>query len=453
MPDEILDVLKFGLNALLSRDDLYQSDRFSSHWLTPESRNLVLAATSGVSFTGEDLVHFNRLLLEDAFPDAFERIHDIRLAAMYKRLHRTKQKALCLSGGGIRSGTFALGLLQGMARHDLIGEFDYLSTVSGGGYIGSWLTAWIHRHPKGLKGVTRELANNEPASKIDPDSAPIRHLRSYSNFITPQVGLLSADTWTFVGIYLRNLFLNWLVFIPLLVAVLTIPRINLAAILAQPPEQVRVQLAFSLFNMNLNFVGRHVFLALGFLLGAWALAYVTFNRPGVREELRKRRQFWRARSDQRSFLIYCLLPLVGSAFCLTTYWGWSTEDSKFQSIPLIGAFGAVLTLLAWVLGSLVLRRFRADNRRDIDWRELMVLLITGFVGGCLLGLVSLVSAMGDPVMRVTKPPGSSFAWTSWSEASQWTWMTWTTELYACLAVPVFLTDIPAGSDVLRRRLK
>lgn len=437
VPDQILAVLTDGLNAVLSRDDLYQSDRFSSHWLTPESRNLVIAATSGVNFTGEDLVHFNRLLLEDAFPDAFERIHDIRLAAMYKRLHRTKQKALCLSGGGIRSGTFALGLLQGMARHDLIGEFDYLSTVSGGGYIGSWLTAWIHRHPKGLKGVTRELANNEPASKIDPDSAPIRHLRSYSNFITPQVGLLTADTWTFVGIYLRNLFLNWLVFIPLIVAVLTIPRINLAAILAQPPEHVRVQLAFSLFNMNLNVVGRHVFLGLGFLFGAWALAYVTFNRPGVREELRKRRQFWRARSDQRSFLIYCLLPLVGSAFCLTTYWGWTTEDSKFSSIPVIGLFGAALAGLAWVIGSLVLRRFRADNRQDIDWRELVVLLITGFVGGCLLGLVSLVSAMGAPVMRVTKPPGSSFAWTSWSD-SQWTWMTWTTELYACLAVPVFL---------------
>jgi predicted acylesterase/phospholipase RssA len=54
--------------------------------------------------------------------------------------------ALCLSGGGIRSAAFALGILQGLARFGLLGRFDYLSTVSGGGYIGSWLTAWrYHR--------------------------------------------------------------------------------------------------------------------------------------------------------------------------------------------------------------------------------------------------------------------------------------------------------------------
>ena len=50
--------------------------------------------------------------------------------------------ALCLSGGGIRSAAFALGVLQALARFRLLGQFDYLSTVSGGGYIGSWLSAW-----------------------------------------------------------------------------------------------------------------------------------------------------------------------------------------------------------------------------------------------------------------------------------------------------------------------
>src|SRR5260370_33722205 len=54
----------------------------------------------------------------------------------------TDLAALCLSGGGIRSATFALGVLQGLARFGLLGQFHYLSTVSGGGYIGSWLSAW-----------------------------------------------------------------------------------------------------------------------------------------------------------------------------------------------------------------------------------------------------------------------------------------------------------------------
>src|SRR4051794_23754796 len=46
---------------------------------------------------------------------------------------------LSISGGGIRSATFALGLLQGLAELKVLRHFDYISTVSGGGYIGSWL--------------------------------------------------------------------------------------------------------------------------------------------------------------------------------------------------------------------------------------------------------------------------------------------------------------------------
>jgi hypothetical protein len=46
---------------------------------------------------------------------------------------------LALSGGGIRSATFALGLIQGMVRADRFDRVDMLSTVSGGGYIGSFV--------------------------------------------------------------------------------------------------------------------------------------------------------------------------------------------------------------------------------------------------------------------------------------------------------------------------
>ena len=53
--------------------------------------------------------------------------------------------ALCISGGGIRSATFALGAIQAFAEKGILADFDYLSTVSGGGYIGGWLTAWKQR--------------------------------------------------------------------------------------------------------------------------------------------------------------------------------------------------------------------------------------------------------------------------------------------------------------------
>ncbi len=46
---------------------------------------------------------------------------------------------LALSGGGIRSATFSLGVIQALAKHGLLKHVDYLSTVSGGGFIGSCL--------------------------------------------------------------------------------------------------------------------------------------------------------------------------------------------------------------------------------------------------------------------------------------------------------------------------
>jgi len=50
---------------------------------------------------------------------------------------------LAFSGGGIRSATFNLGVLQGLAKAGVLKFADYLSTVSGGGYIGSWYTACL----------------------------------------------------------------------------------------------------------------------------------------------------------------------------------------------------------------------------------------------------------------------------------------------------------------------
>jgi len=134
--------------------------------------------------------------------------------------------ALCLSGGGIRSATFALGVIQGLAEKGVLDSFDYLSTVSGGGYVGGWLTSWKQR-VKGLDKVIPELCRNAPAA---PDGSldPIQHLREYNNYLSPRLGLFSADTWTLIATYLRNLLLNWLILIPLLWAVVLTPKFGLA---------------------------------------------------------------------------------------------------------------------------------------------------------------------------------------------------------------------------------
>lgn len=60
---------------------------------------------------------------------------------------------LALSGGGIRSASFALGILQALSNWDLFRRIDYLSTVSGGGYIGSSLTYFLQARKMGENGT------------------------------------------------------------------------------------------------------------------------------------------------------------------------------------------------------------------------------------------------------------------------------------------------------------
>ena len=424
---------------VLTDNTLYRPDRFSYRRLSNEARGLLSLRESGVKFEPDDIKHLNRLLLEDAFPKVFHKISDIRLAALNSLLHGKEQSALCLSGGGIRSGTFALGLMQGLARHDLLGKFDYLSTVSGGGYTGSWLTAWIHRHPEGLAGVTRDLSYGE-GKKVDPDPAPLNYLRRYSNFITPKVGLLTADTWTFIGIYLRNTLLNLLVFIPLLLGVLMIPRLLLALTLMQPEaEHLDTVFPFPWLDFRgwrdgwqvvwLNFYSRHIFLTLGILLGSWSLAYIIFNRPGLRSKLEERRHWFLGKTGQGGFLWMCLLPLLSSAFCLTTYFAWSREvhEGKGAGIWKFWVFGIVFTFLGWLMASVVLKRLAPSRLRETNLIGLVGLLLVGLLGGTIFYVLA-ETPLGSPVINYN----DNFNWLTAN------WLDWKTELYLCFAVPLFL---------------
>ncbi len=144
-----------------------------------------------------------------------------------QRAHRSQLCGLSFSGGGIRSATFNLGISQALAEHQLLREFHYLSTVSGGGYIGSWLSKWIHEEAGEVAKVEDKLAiaNRNSGSKAEPDQ--IKFLRQYSNFLTPQVGVLGADTWAVIATYLRNVMLNMAILVAVLSAVMLIPRLLL----------------------------------------------------------------------------------------------------------------------------------------------------------------------------------------------------------------------------------
>src|SRR5215470_1911283 len=136
--------------------------------------------------------------------------------------------ALCLSGGGVRSAAFNLGVLQGLARLELLNRFHYLSTVSGGGYIGCWLNAWRHRSKHGMTEIVRGLSwpdrvGDAQQTKKVPEA--IGNLRCFTNYLTPAAGFLSGDSWASIIIVSRNLILNHMVIVPLLAAILVLAKL------------------------------------------------------------------------------------------------------------------------------------------------------------------------------------------------------------------------------------
>ena len=122
-----------------------------------------------------------------------------------------------LSGGGIRSATLNLGILQGLAERGMLPYLDYLSTVSGGGYIGTWLHSVILRYGKGQPAnVEQLLSPKQHPIPGEADQDPITFLRKYSSYLAPEMGLFSADFWVIFVIWFRNMLLNQLILVSFL---------------------------------------------------------------------------------------------------------------------------------------------------------------------------------------------------------------------------------------------
>jgi len=122
---------------------------------------------------------------------------------------------LAFSGGGIRSATFNLGVLQRLAQENLLKKFDFLSTVSGGGYIGSWFESWVLR-TRSIDKVNDRLNPDKSADPQGEEVRPIRWLRMFSNYLAPNKSVLSADSWTIGITWFRNTIINQVILLLLL---------------------------------------------------------------------------------------------------------------------------------------------------------------------------------------------------------------------------------------------
>ena len=237
--------------------------------------------------------------------------------------------------------------MQSLARLQLLNRFDYLSTVSGGGYIGSWLTAWIHRHPRGLDGVIEDLQAT-PNTNAEDRPHPVQWLRNYSNYLSPHLGFFSADSWTLLGIYLRNLHLNWMVLLPLLMLPLLLPRWVIAlARLNTPDEPLHTAAVPALLLTGL---GLAVMALIIYTSVVRRYAHTGSIRDGA------------ASNYSNGFSLACLVPLVGGHAVPHHGLGLVSECRRIDgSVHFLQSVvgGTLIHTFSWLFATVALKRFKA----------------------------------------------------------------------------------------------
>jgi len=328
---------------------------------------------------------------------------------------------LSFSGGGIRSATLNLGVLQGLARCGLLRYVDYLSTVSGGGYIGSWLTALSQRRfartlddaqrarvvntasllpfdAGGFRTFEKGLAwsaGDSGRDGVGREDRAIRFLREFSNYLTPRLGMFSGDTWALIAIYLRNAMLNQLVLLLALVGVLLVPRFL-------SPVVASVEVTEALEFLPWMVAGLVAYLFICWNLGK-NLAGVT--APHSRSAERAPQVI------QRIGVPLLLIGISGASWLgylgrwFAAIWGADpTAPTNWRIWVAAAALGALLNFVTWALAWVVARRAepsRTELSRGAVEREFWVTMvkyspIAGAVFGVLLYAASLWLFTRDP---------------------------------------------------------
>ena len=101
---------------------------------------------------------------------------------------------IALSGGGERSATVCLGVLDVFNENKVLEKADYLSSVSGGGYTASYIHATLKKH--GSNKAAFEKLFNEP---------DIKQIREFGSYLAPdRFGYLKL-VGTFVFSFVMNL--------------------------------------------------------------------------------------------------------------------------------------------------------------------------------------------------------------------------------------------------------
>ncbi len=111
---------------------------------------------------------------------------------------------LAFSGGGVRSATFCLGLMQAFERYGMLKLVDYLSTVSGGGYVGSSLTWFKSRKPDDFPFGTKRSHYSIYGRVLD-------WLRTHGSYLNPGSGM---TVWALIAAVIMGTTINLMLIVP-----------------------------------------------------------------------------------------------------------------------------------------------------------------------------------------------------------------------------------------------
>ena len=134
-------------------------------------------------FTFEEVFRDELLAVEARWGQLGEKNVGRRLAAWDGPTIRHGLAGLAFSGGGIRSATVNLGIAQVLHAGGLFDHFDYMSTVSGGGYLGSSISAFMRHTTQPVSALSGTVSvttasSGETVVTISPDQpgAARRHV-------------------------------------------------------------------------------------------------------------------------------------------------------------------------------------------------------------------------------------------------------------------------------------
>ncbi|MBI1818580.1 MAG: patatin-like phospholipase family protein [Deltaproteobacteria bacterium] len=93
---------------------------------------------------------------------------------------------LTFSGGGIRSASFSLGVLQALDALHLLSQVDYMSAVSGGAYMASWVQAHLggDQHDVYRDSLYYKVAATDFPDLLDDRGDNVEQLRTHAGFLS-----------------------------------------------------------------------------------------------------------------------------------------------------------------------------------------------------------------------------------------------------------------------------